>query len=149
MPPAKHHRHIGAYVVLLAVISVVVAWWYFFEYRFSSQGTQSETERMALPEGFPQVVPPPTKSDYVSAQSDFQHLVSITAGGIMPASLSIKRGETVRFTNNGPSETMLTFNDIQESPRIASRAYWQHTFDATGTFGYRDAAGHGATVTVK
>lgn len=97
---------------------------------------------------FPAEAPVPTEADYVTAQQGFQHLVSYEGNGFVPASLSVKKGETVRFTNNVTQSLELTIGSVQ-SPALSRGRYFEYTFNTAGTITYKDASGHSGTVTVK
>ena len=92
-------------------------------------------------------VPPPKPTDYVSAQKGFQYLVSYTVNGFAPATFSVKKGETVRFTNNTSAPRQLTLAGAQ--PPILDRGeYFEYTLDKVGTFTYSDGTNTGS-VTVQ
>ncbi len=92
-------------------------------------------------------VPPPKPQDYVSEQKGFQYLVSYTGQGFTPKTLSVKKGETVRFTNNTSAPRQLTLAGAQ--PPILDRGeYFEYTLDKVGTFTYSDGTNTGS-VTVQ
>ncbi len=85
-----------------------------------------------LPE-FPTVLPQPTANDYVSAEHNFQYLISYTNNGFTPVTLAVKKGETIRWINNS-SGLLTPALSSTTSQTIAPGAYYQYTFDSTGTF---------------
>ena len=91
-------------------------------------------------------VPPPKRADYSSAQKGFQYLVSYTVNGFVPASLSVKRGETVRFTNNTSALLQLAIIGAQ-APILDRGEYFEYTFATSGSFDFSDGVNSG-TVTV-
>ena len=92
-------------------------------------------------------IPPPKPEDYVSAQKGFQYLVSYTGGGFIPAAFSVKKGETVRFTNNTSAPLQLALAGA-EPPILDRGEYFEYTFSKSGSFDYSDGTNSG-TVTVQ
>lgn len=92
-------------------------------------------------------IPPPKPEDYVSAQKGFQYLVSYTVNGFAPAAFSVKKGETVRFTNNTSAPLQLTLTGA-EPPILDRGEYFEYTFATSGDFDYSDGTNTG-TVTVQ
>lgn len=104
----------------------------------------------------------------LAASDGFQYLVSYTDGGFEPPTLSVKRGETVRFTNNSQSDLWVASIAMQGGTvypgqsdcgasafgtcaALKPQEFWEFTFDAVGTWSYKnnsDAAKTG-TITVK
>jgi plastocyanin len=104
------------------------------------------------------VDPPPAPSDFSAAvlkeSTGFSALVSYTDDGFAPQRVSIKKGETVRFTNNsrgallwvagtstdasypGTSECGGSTFDMCET--MASGDFWEFTFDKAGEWHYRN-----------
>lgn len=82
----------------------------------------------------------------------FQALVSYTDAGFEPLVVSIKKGETIRFVNNSsedlwvastsvegnlyPGESDCGTSMLDTCKPLAARAFWEFTFDQTGTWGY-------------
>ena len=96
---------------------------------------------------FPKDAPAPTTADHVTAQHGFQYLVSYTNTGFAPKTLSVKKGETVRFTNNSAGTLQLSLTGAPQTS-VAHAAYFEYTFSEVGTFTYSDGTRSG-TVTVK
>lgn len=111
-----------------------------------SRGNLGEDIRTGL-------APMPEFTDETQAKlemsSGFQHLVSYTNGGFEPAELTVKRGETVRFTNNSSSDLWIAADgtSVQIYPRSKSNCsssdldscnpfspqdFWEFTFDLAG-----------------
>jgi len=142
MPPAHPtHRYLLWLGFLAAVVFValIMGWSYvsFFTPQLASP-TVAE---------FPQDAPAPTPQDYVQAQKGFQYLVSYTEQGFAPAALSVKQGETVRFTNNSDGLLRLLFENAQITS-LNHGEYYEYTFANAGTFAYSDSTSE-MTVTVK
>jgi len=89
---------------------------------------------------------PPKPADYVSAQRGFQYFVSYTDNGFVPKKLTVKKGETVRFTNNTSAPLQLTLAGA-EPPILNRGEYFEYTFASSGSFDYSDGTNAG-TVTV-
>lgn len=90
-------------------------------------------------------------------EDTFAALVSFTDDGYSPASVSIKKGQTVRFVNNSSTETwpasaahpthtvypQKSADDCLGSAFDACRSlkageFWEFTFNSTGSWGYHD-----------
>ena len=105
-----------------------------------------------------QLPPPPLTAEMkaVLAKSHgFQVLVSYTDRGFEPATATIKKGETIRFTNNSSDDLWVAAtgtsgavypgkgNECGQSAfdsclALKPHEFWEFTFDATGTWGYAD-----------
>lgn len=112
------------------------------------------TETTRLPENAPALS---TTTRKVLAKSQgFQALVSVTDRGFEPSDVSVARGQTIRFTNNG-TENIRISSRLSESGdvypgtsaecaastfdtcvEIAPREFWEFTFDESGVWGYVD-----------
>jgi plastocyanin len=63
--------------------------------------------------------------------------VSIHDFAFSPSTISVKVGTTVTWTNNGPSaHTTTSDGGVWDSGTLGAGGTFQHTFMATGTFGY-------------
>lgn len=69
--------------------------------------------------------PAPTPKDYVAAQKGFQYIVSYTDTGFVPRTLAVKKGETVRFTNNSGAVLNLS---LAGAAALVHGAYFEYTF---------------------
>jgi len=66
--------------------------------------------------------------------------VRITATGFNPASVTIKTGDAVKWTNNDTKNHQVVANNgTFASPTIAPGHSYAHTFNTAGTFRYHDA----------
>ena len=101
--------------LLLAVIVYLLAMNYVSLYRTAAPATTTNE---------------PTPQDYVSAQKGFQYLVSYTDGGFVPATLSVNKGETVRFTNNSGGILQLS---LTGTAPLSQGQYFEYTFTTSGT----------------
>jgi plastocyanin len=120
-------------------------------------GTSLRTTAPATPAGGVHTQPPsPEVMAYLAASKGFQYLVSYTGRGFEPATLTVKKGETVRFTNNsseglwvaatGSSGAVYpagTGNECGQSAFdsckvLKSGEFWEFTFTTAGTWGYKN-----------
>ncbi len=66
--------------------------------------------------------------------------VKITATAFSPASVTIKTGDAVKFSNTDTkAHQVVANNGAFASPTIAASKSWTHTFNTAGTFRYHDA----------
>ncbi|MEK7093446.1 MAG: hypothetical protein AAB927_03080 [Patescibacteria group bacterium] len=100
--------------ILLAIIVLLIGFAYAL-FVFMG-GTFSRTAPANDLTAFPADAPAPTPQDYVAEQKGFQYLVSYTSNGFNPSTLSVKKDETVRFTNNSDNPLRLAL----ESAQVAS-----------------------------
>ncbi len=94
----------------------------------------------------------PTMQAVLEESKGFQALVSYTDRGFEPRSLSIEKGDTVRFTNNSIRDLWVassgtpyprggdTCGESAFDSCIALKPleFWEFTFDATGEWQYTD-----------
>ena len=65
--------------------------------------------------------------------------VKITASGFSPASVAIRSGDAVKWTNSDTKNHQVVANNgTFASPTIGPGHSWTHTFDTAGTFRYHD-----------
>ncbi|OGG56009.1 hypothetical protein A2680_00545 [Candidatus Kaiserbacteria bacterium RIFCSPHIGHO2_01_FULL_55_37] len=138
--PETHSTHRYLLWLGLLVAALVVSGLVFNRKLFQQPAPVVEQQPAEL------YVPPPKPEDYVSAQKGFQYLVSYTASGFAPNALSVKKGETVRFTNNTSAPLQLTLAGT-EPPILDRGEYFEYTFATSGSFDYSDGNNAG-TVTV-
>jgi plastocyanin len=96
----------------------------------------------------------------------FQYLVSYTGNGFAPRTVSIKNGETIRFTNNSSADLWIIATGTPLYPSIQNGCgssafdscqpvspggFWELTFNAKGTWKYNNTLkqSDAATVVVK
>jgi plastocyanin len=66
--------------------------------------------------------------------------VKITASGFSPASVTIRTGDAVKWTNaDTKNHQVVANNGTFASPTLAPGRSWTHTFNTAGTFRYHDA----------
>lgn len=130
-------------LILLAALLVVAAVAFALRWSFPAPAQVAEAPTYA---GFPPTAPAPTPQDYVTAQKGFQYLVSYGSNGFAPKTLSVNKGETVRFTNNSTAPLQLS---LTGAPPLTHGAYFEYTFTTAGTFTVTDGATHTIQVTVK
>jgi len=138
MPPAETASSHPTYRYLLWLGILILAVLVFFVVRIvfpaasPAMSTQATVESLVIPNA-----PMPADTDHVAAQKGFQYLVSYTDTGFSPGELSVKKGETVRFTNNASASIRLMM--ASESPQVIARgAYVEYTADTAGSFSYSD-----------
>lgn len=109
----------------------------------------------------PTVPPPMTElmTQVLAESTGFQHLVSYTDGGFVPQMLDVKKGETVRFTNNASGDLWVAASQTGDNPLYPSGPdemcgqsafdscvslkpleFWEFTFNASGEWSYRNNA---------
>lgn len=116
----------------------------------------------------PTPLPPLTDNMRAAVENNapFQYVISYTDAGFEPAMLTIKSGETVRFTNNS-SKPLLWVAATGASGKVypdqkgecgdsafdscatlEGGQFWQFTFTTTGTWSYKNNADTSKTGTI-
>lgn len=104
-----------------------------------------------------QAIPPltPAVEAQLAKSHGFQYLVSYTNNGFEPSNISIKKGETIRFTNNSSGDVWIAATATGGAlyPNVAngcgssafdschalkSGEFWEFTFESAGTWSYAD-----------
>lgn len=129
MPGTKAH-HLRTYLVALLLFILLIALAFVITTHVHAPQTEATEKVAATLANFPPEAPAPTAKDYVTAQHGFQYLVQYTDTGFHPSALSVKKGETVRFTNITDSTLALDSDDVSLSPHT----YYEKTFATAGTF---------------
>ena len=143
MPPLEtaRPRHYLRWIVLLVVLILAYfVWRIVFPAPSPTMSTQATMQEAIIPNA-----PTPAAADHVAAQKDFQYLVSYTDAGFSPATLRMKKGETVRFTNNASAALKLTIA-AEASQTIAHGAYVQFTASTVGNVVYTDGTASGTLI---
>ncbi len=143
MPQAHPTHRYFLWLALLAAVCLVLA--YIFRLSFLAQPATPAAADLSEMVTFPADAPAPTPQDYVTAQQGFQYLVSYTENGFVPTTLSVQRGETVRFTNN--SDTVLQLS-LSGEHTLDHAGYFEYTFTKSGTFTFSGGTTEG-TITVQ
>ena len=95
----------------------------------------------------------------------FQYLVSYTDRGFEPPALTIKKGETIRFTNNSggglwvasvarpgatvyPGQSDCGVSAFGTCAALKPGDFWEFTFDVSGTWSYKNISDTAKTGTV-
>jgi plastocyanin len=96
----------------------------------------------SAPLGFPKYAPAPKAADAVVMQHGFDALVSFTGRGFEPSTITIKNGQTIRFTNNAAATLKLQSPTSLALPTqsLPPREYIEITFATVGTYRLQDAA---------
>jgi plastocyanin len=150
VPP---HAHLRAYLWLVAILVLVAVVAAVLNVTlFGAAPRQISAQESSSP------VPPltPAEQAQLAASHGFQYLVSYTDGGFEPSTLTIKKGETVRFTNNsdedlwvaatGASGTIYPAGSGNECGQSAFDScvvlhhgdFWEFTFTQAGTWSYQN-----------
>jgi plastocyanin len=102
-------------------------------------------------------IPPltPEVQAQLAASHGFQMLVSYTNQGFQPTSATIKKGDTIRFTNNSSHDLWIAASGTSANPVYPGSSdcgataldtckslkpgdFWEFTFTKSGTWGYQN-----------
>lgn len=121
-------------IVVVVVIGVV-----FFMNNKADAPTDSQNQTTPTPN------PTPSPTPVSTTPQTFD--VSMTDAAYAPAALTIKKGDTVKFTNNGtklnwpasaPHPTHTDYPEFDPKVGVAVGQSWSFTFTKTGTWRYHD-----------
>ncbi len=136
-----------------AIIVIVVCTYLLYT---DGQFVKMESEDTALVEEVPAMTA--LMKEVLEKSTGFQLLVSYTDGGFQPSHASIKRGDTVRFTNNSSGEVWVSAAAVHNGnifpggpsscgqsafdscTALQPKEFWEFTFDESGTWGYINVA---------
>lgn len=139
---------IGAVVIALVLCGFLIS------SHFMTGTTAPETAAPSVKQTTPAIPPyTPAIAAQLAQSHGFQMLVSYTNNGFEPATTTIHRHETIRFTDNSNNLSLwigqVTPNNTPQNPNtlncdvtfntchaMKQTDFWEHTFDATGTFEY-------------
>lgn len=91
------------------------------------------------------------KSAHPTHKTQAADSVSITASGLVPPTLTVKKGTEVTWTNDDKVVHTLDFDagttfPATSSGSISPGATWCHTFPDAGTFTYKTETGTGSVI---
>lgn len=156
---SKERAHITLLIALVVVLIAVYA----LLSRVSppaSQPSSNSTTSQPRP-------PSPEVMAYLAQSKGFQYLVSYTDRGFEPTKLTVKKGETVRFTNNSSEGLWVAASGQKVYPGVMNGCgssaldscrpigqgeFWEFTFDAAGTWAFTnniDKEKSGTVITVQ
>lgn len=107
--------------------------------------TETTPAATSTPAKTPEPAKPPTTTPTPPANSALT--VTFTDKGFSPASLTVKKGQTVKFVNNSsgkmwvaanPFPTSKEYPAFNEKSGVESGSSWSFTFDKTGTWFYHN-----------
>jgi plastocyanin len=138
----------------VVLVALVVAGIYFL-----APHAQPESEHSAAPVS--DIAPPsitPEMDMVIKSGAPFQYIVSYTDTGFEPRTITVKKGETIRFVNNS-SQPLLWVASSGESGKVYPSdrskcgqsefdscatidpgAFWQFSFTKSGTWSYKNNA---------
>ena len=139
-------------LILLGVVLVIIAITIFIPRHAQAPDSALQTQQAQQ-----KTIPPPTADiqAQLAKSHGFNALVSYTDSGFEPATLTLQKGQTVRFTNNSSHDLWvgeLTKTNTADNPNISNCGetpfnsckvlkpgeFWEYTFYTTGTFDYQD-----------
>ena len=134
-----------AIVWALVVIIVVLGGYFLFTNNTEDNSEVVTPTPMPAPAPSPTPAPAetPTPSSIIPKVLD----ISITDTGYSPSTLTINKGDTVKFTNNGtkanwpasaPHPTHTDYPEFDPKQAIAVGASWSFTFTKAGTWRFHD-----------
>ncbi len=138
-------------LILLAVLSAFIAVVYVFSGdAFHITGASFGGRSEKIPEYTPEV------ASMLEKSTGFQYLVSYTDNGFEPSDITIRKGETIRFTNNSSHKLWVAahadedaglypggINECGQSAfdmcrSIGRGEFWEFTFAETGAWSFHN-----------
>ena len=137
-------------IVALAFVGAIILGLMFVRPIPDQQAPYAEMIRMGEAER-----PPVTDTQTTQALAEtngFQALVSYTDTGFEPQMITVKQGETIRFTNNSSNQMHIVVNaDTVTEYQLNPQQYAEVTFKKAGLYQYNAApdTSKGGTIVVK
>ena len=134
------HPHLRAYlwlVVILLLVAIVAG-----VLNTTLFKTASAPQEASL-QSYPADLPPLTPQDSIGQQQGFQALVQYTASGFHPSTLTLKKGDTVRFINTTQNTLTLSLSNATKKQTLSHGAYYEVTFTKAGTSSFSDGVTKG------
>jgi plastocyanin len=123
------------------VVIVVVAGAIFY------MNKDNPTDGTQTPSPTPSQTPSPQPTPSPSSTQPQTHEISMTDAAYAPSALTVKKGDTVKFTNNGtkanwpasaPHPTHTDYPEFDPKVGVAVGQSWSFTFTKTGTWRFHD-----------
>lgn len=151
--------------VIIAVIIIVGAV-FFLKKDASAPSTEDTNLTQATPTPTPTLTPTPTATPTdgttptpTSTTTPAPKTVEVkyTSAGFSPSTITIKKGDTIKFINNSdssfrpasnPHPTHTDYPEFDAKQLIAAGGSWSFTFTKVGTWGYHNHVNHDQTATV-
>lgn len=150
MIPGTHSTR--KYIVWLLLIVLASGALYLVSYQKGGSYAPSDA---SAPQ---QIIERPPYTEEIAAQlaasKGFNHLVSYTEAGFEPQTITVRAGETVRFTNNSLGSMWVAaateMGSIYPAPGVCGQSafdickevgpgmFYEFTFEKKGTWGYHD-----------
>ena len=111
----------------------------------------------------PRPAPSPEVLAQLATSPAFQYLVSYSGAGFAPLTLTVKKGETIRFTNNSHTDLWIAASGTPLYPSVQNGCgssaldsckpippggFWEFTFNVKGTWMYANTLKQSDTATV-
>jgi len=142
-------KQVGLLVIIIVILVVVVA--------LFGANSGAPTQNPTTVSGTLPTPVPPTQAqlDQLRNSTPFQYLVSYTNKGFEPNNLSVKKGETINFTNNSSKDLWIAsigtqVNKIYPGPSSCGSTafdscqnlkpgdFWEFTFTQSGTWSFQN-----------
>jgi len=139
-----------AYITLLVALAVVLI----AAYALLSRTSVLPSQPVGKTDTLQPKPPSPETLAYLAQSKGFQYLVSYTDRGFEPRRLTVKKGETVRFTNNSSEDLWVAAGGEKLYPRdangcgssaldscrpIGQGEFWEFTFESNGTWMFNNS----------
>jgi len=121
-------------IFLIVVLLIIIGGFYFFGNQNPGPSlpanTQSSTDNNVVP--ITKIPKSPTPTPVINT---VVHNVSISNFAFVPATITVKKGETIVWTNKDTVPHTVTGGDLLSNPLGQSETY-SFAYDKTGTFAY-------------
>lgn len=139
------NKQLGTLAIILIVLMILIS---FFGFEAARGGSAHKSS-------LPQTAPSQAALQQIENDPSFQYLVSYTNAGFQPMSIVVKRGDTVRFTNNSngqlwvaavgtpansvyPGSSSCGGSSADSCGPLSPGAFWQFTFTQVGTYQFQN-----------
>ena len=140
----------NAYFIIGLVLILIIAGFVFVKQKGGNEALAPTNEETANQS--PTLTPAP-----LTSQTPSSKIVTYTASGFTPVSVTIKAGDAITFKNNsgvdfwpasGPHPTHTNYPEFDAKQGIASGATYSFTFTRVGSWKYHNHLNPASTVTI-
>jgi|ERR1035437_1241236 plastocyanin len=121
-------------IILVAILLIIIGGFYFFGNQNPGSSlpanTQSSADNNVVP--VTKIPKSPTPTPVINT---VVHNVSISNFAFVPATITVKKGETIVWTNKDATPHTITGGDLLSNPLGQGETY-SFAYDKTGTFAY-------------
>jgi plastocyanin len=122
-------------IVLVVVLLIIVGGFYFFSNQNPGSSLPANTQNQNLIDNNVTTTPKTPAPKPIPIINTVVHNVSISNFAFVPATITVRKGETIVWTNKDSTPHTVTGGDLLSNPLGQGETY-SFAYDKTGTFAY-------------